>query len=574
MPQHWSIKGSVTRSAEPQGKIQLFGNPIRVPSTQSRNSGFDNTESVHRQAPQPAQLFFTELLTEASKGDSGTMPGAIASPDDVKRAKTLRSTIENPSSQTIDTYNPLNPLIFTLDPTILARINASTTDRSIQGTTQSPENNPFLLDHMLANAPYTQKYCRRCTSDRKCRGHRPTLQLQTSVSLCAHMRLNLFWNVDDMLNRKCSWQLEIKSYLNRDIVFTREHESCKAFTPRERVKVLVQRLIEDFEAEGRRGVNARGVEREVFALLGAWEAAKVRVLTRREEGEKKVEKRREVAPEKKIEREKKGRVMEREAKMLKKAQQEKESLQQEVTKKRKLSAVEKASENVERECKKVCVEITTILEPLPKPRVVATEHHLLSTPLFSLPQDNSVVKNAKQQSIAVVGSTPELETPKPGQKSDLTPAALQSIEQKNKTDIESTLQPEILAHGSQVIPTPPTSPPRDVKPKDDDSTMCSRNLSMTSNFSVYSAFPIPMTSTKKRKCCSVLPSLSTQKPSKRVRFSEEIEGQEIEVRRYCGFDGYRRGPEGDQSKMRSTMKMENWSRHWTMGDVLLFGPIS
>jgi hypothetical protein len=278
------------------------------------------TEATETHIPiAPTPVDFQALIREAQQGD--LEPPNVS---DTRRPRnptvydpTLPGTtgIEEYDPANPQGYNPSNPLL-SLDKLLndlkqaQAGINAtnknhSATDRYTPST-PTFRYNPHLLSHIISGAPYTSSLCRKCTRTRSCPAYRQVLELQTSVSQCAHVRMNLYWRATDPDNRGGSWKFEIKDYTRNDARWEGDHVSCVVRRPEERVELLAMRVVEDLKEEvmrgagkgarfygsekglGQRGGNLRMIRDEVFALLGAWESAKLKrleLVARRERAE-------------------------------------------------------------------------------------------------------------------------------------------------------------------------------------------------------------------------------------------------------------------------------------------------
>ncbi|KAF2868524.1 hypothetical protein BDV95DRAFT_609999 [Massariosphaeria phaeospora] len=197
----------------------------------------------------------------------------VALQNPTQHAHTHASRTRSPAPEAYDPSAPIIPSLLT------NKIRAISARRAAREATPLYTHNPHFLTHALAGAPYTTHRCKCCTPRRRCPLHRETLQLQTSISLCAHRRLNLFWHVDDATNAKNSWQLGVKTYgLGADGEREAEHRACEVVRPSERVAELAERVVQDMQdrkmMRGHQLLLRGNVDRvrgEIHALLGAWE---------------------------------------------------------------------------------------------------------------------------------------------------------------------------------------------------------------------------------------------------------------------------------------------------------------
>jgi hypothetical protein len=192
-----------------------------------------------------------------------------------------------------DEYDPETPQLAL--PLLLQRIAQVDRIRKEREATQPYIHNPHYLYHIFSDAPYTVHRCRRCTRRRKCTLHREIFQQQTSISLCPHVRMNLYWAINDPVNAHSSWNLQVKEYFgeSRDGYWSRyedekqraEHKLCVVQPPSWRIKTLAERAVEDMEKERGRKLrgNVRRVGDEIGVLLGAWERGVVSRESIREE---------------------------------------------------------------------------------------------------------------------------------------------------------------------------------------------------------------------------------------------------------------------------------------------------
>ncbi|KAF2654762.1 hypothetical protein K491DRAFT_758745 [Lophiostoma macrostomum CBS 122681] len=272
-----------------------YTRPAQVPDLEYRQtfSSYQNDDKPANNAAEaapsttPSTFDLRALIAEAEQGDS-------PSPD-------LKPTYPNPQSPDSKPYNPDSPSLHPkpteeydptapLLPSLSSRIQASHALRAARASGPKFEHNPHYLSHCISGAPYTQTSCKKCTRTRRCKAHREVFQSMTSVSLCAHVRMNLYWAVNDPVNAKSSWKLVIRDYTVDDKALEEEHGDCIPYRPGERTQVLAERLVEDMQKERLRG-NVRRARDEVCGLLGAWERA-VGVKREREEKKRREDERR------------------------------------------------------------------------------------------------------------------------------------------------------------------------------------------------------------------------------------------------------------------------------------------
>lgn len=262
------IKALGTRNVGMGGALQLHGSGLGYTAGEEDNA----EEEVEKKTQGPAAFDLRSLIEEAARGEPPT-PAATQHPNQTGEEAQLEAG-------EIEEYDPNQPLLSKLS-VLMQKIRASNLRRSNREATALYEHNPHLLHHMLAGARYTISFCRKCTSTRRCRAHGETLQLSTSVSLCPHKRMVLYWGVNDASNRLGSWKLEIKDYARQDHGFGVECRGCDVFRPSERVPLLAERVVADMRRERLRS-SERRVREEVLALVGAWEYARLRELERKE----------------------------------------------------------------------------------------------------------------------------------------------------------------------------------------------------------------------------------------------------------------------------------------------------
>lgn len=256
--------------------LQFTGHPTAIPDAEYRNKAWEYRETTGEdQRIHVTKFDIRALIAEAEEGDTTTPTHPAHEQSSGPRSPAPYNP--NVAQESIE-YDPTKPLLFL--PSLMERIRAKTANRSLRNSTEVYEHNPHLLMHILAGAPYTASFCKRCTRTRSCRVHREVFQSETSVSLCAHMRMNLYWAVNDPDNSKSSWKLIIKDYTVWDPELIPEHRGCKVYKPSERVPLLVDRLVEDQKRERLRSNNKRRAADEIYALLGAWERAKLEILER------------------------------------------------------------------------------------------------------------------------------------------------------------------------------------------------------------------------------------------------------------------------------------------------------
>ncbi|KAF2254073.1 hypothetical protein BU26DRAFT_602080 [Trematosphaeria pertusa] len=277
-------RDTLKRNAGFDGTITLLGNThnLGIPDADFRHEVYADTDAPVQEkkpAPKKEKLDMKALLEEAEIGDPSTpSTSAPAKKDDEGRAA------EGTPSGAAE-YDPAAPQMAL--PDLLRKIQENSRIRAARDATPCYTHNPHLLNHAVAGAPYTHSLCRRCAPRRKCRQHREMFTQQTSISLCPHSYMTLYWAVNDPDNRRCSWKLEIRDYWGRseweEREGRREHGGCRVYRPRERVERLVSRVLWDMRAEREplRG-NERVVRDELYALLGAWERANMLRVERQE----------------------------------------------------------------------------------------------------------------------------------------------------------------------------------------------------------------------------------------------------------------------------------------------------
>ncbi|KAF2676727.1 hypothetical protein K458DRAFT_492265 [Lentithecium fluviatile CBS 122367] len=279
------LKGKLKRTVDRGSKFQLQGPPIGVPDAATRCELYDSEDapaeeaSDHNEKVQSPRFDMKTLLAEAGVEEPTTPT------EQDSESKNNKEKEEEEQQE----YDPTAPHLDL--PALLQRIERTTCIRAERDATKPYIHNHFFIDHVFGNAPYTFSLCKRCTRRRKCGLHREVFQQQTSISLCSggHVRMNLYWAVDDPVNTKGSWQMQIKEYFDRAGAGgeswarhekereTREHdEECRVYSPSERVRGLAERVLEDMEVERIKGGrrlrgNVRRVVDEVGALLGGWE---------------------------------------------------------------------------------------------------------------------------------------------------------------------------------------------------------------------------------------------------------------------------------------------------------------
>ncbi|CAI6333360.1 unnamed protein product [Periconia digitata] len=235
-------------------------------------------EAVIHKVPkiQQPKIALSTLLAEAS--------GTDTTPTTTTPTPTARPQTPKPQTELYDPTNPHLAIPPTSLSTLLSRIESSQRIRHERDQTRRYIHNPFLLEHLLSNAPSVHHLCRRCRPRRKCTLHRhgETFRQQTSISLCRHARMVLTWAIDDPCNDKGTWDLQIRHYFdlaNDDYHYdpraeTREREvhasKCSVLNPEFRVALLAERVVEDFKRERKalRG-SERRVAKEIHGLLGA-----------------------------------------------------------------------------------------------------------------------------------------------------------------------------------------------------------------------------------------------------------------------------------------------------------------
>jgi len=296
----WQLREMIKRSAGTNGKLQVAGRPIGILDVTARremydgeNGAMEEEDSDEGDVKQPekrrldVKAIFDEVVYQG-----GTIP--TTKEPEPRKAKIT------------DEYNPEAPQLAL--PLLLQRIAQSERVRTEREATQPYIHNPHFLYHTFGDAPYTVHLCKRCTRRRKCALHREVFQQQTSISLCPHVRMNLYWAVNDPVNAHSSWNLQIKEYFgesrdgcwsrNEEEKERRDHEECSVFKGSERVRTLAERVVEDIQREisgGRRlRGNVRRVENEIGVLLGAWERAVEARERRREKESRAREKRKRV----------------------------------------------------------------------------------------------------------------------------------------------------------------------------------------------------------------------------------------------------------------------------------------
>ncbi|KAF2262105.1 hypothetical protein CC78DRAFT_535155 [Lojkania enalia] len=253
--------------------FRLRGHPLAVEAAEFRDDGYHGGPVVLTEVQNPvaqSKFDFKALLAEAEQGDASLA---------TKGHSNTLPTADNPESQHPETYDPNAPLL-SLE-SLLSKIRSMNQYADPRDAMPIYEHNPHLLEHMLSGAPYCISTCEKCSPYRTCRQHREVLQLATSVSLCPHKRIVLYWAVNDPVNRRGSWKLEIKDYTVRDEEFRMEHRGCNVPRPSERVGVLAKRVVAELRSEGMWGSERRAVD-EIHGLLGAWEFARLERMEREE----------------------------------------------------------------------------------------------------------------------------------------------------------------------------------------------------------------------------------------------------------------------------------------------------
>ncbi|KAF2790067.1 hypothetical protein K505DRAFT_420084 [Melanomma pulvis-pyrius CBS 109.77] len=218
--------------------------------------------------------------------------------------KTEKESKEKNESPFVEEHNPKHSQLFL--PELMAKINATNERKATRDATPLFKYNPHLIKHMVAGAPYTRPMCKKCTRDKKCRAHHEIYEGRTTVSLCRHTFLCLYWAVNDPVNEKGTWRIEIKDDLDTEKE-RKDHKRCDMYRPSERARELANRFVEDLRNEritrashnAREKSKVRGVtvlrgstrraEIEIRALVGAWEGEKVQREIRGEEKKKKKE---------------------------------------------------------------------------------------------------------------------------------------------------------------------------------------------------------------------------------------------------------------------------------------------
>ncbi|KAF2738529.1 hypothetical protein EJ04DRAFT_560538 [Polyplosphaeria fusca] len=240
-------------------------------------------DEVEETKPAPARknVNLRDLIEEAEKGDP-TVPERLHAQRHEFPAQYLAEDYGN------EEYNPNQPLLnFNALHALGQLLNTIRADqrsnqrRTPHEATRLYEYDPHLLEHMLAGATYTASLCRRCENRRPCRTHRQSRQFETSVSLCPHKRMYVYWAPNDPVNRNASWKLEVKDFTVGYPEYQLECRRCRIPRPSQRVSLLTERLIEDMRKKNLRPTNRR-VSDEIFALVSAWEFAKFESLQRRE----------------------------------------------------------------------------------------------------------------------------------------------------------------------------------------------------------------------------------------------------------------------------------------------------
>jgi len=294
------LKEVTQRGTGANGEFQLRNNGPGFISVEFRDD-YVETHVVKQAAPK--ELSFANILAQAKSGyviPGHERPSAIPREKnaDIKATEKEEANTIRPEqidstfvSSTSEKYNPEQPLLSL--PKLLSRINANNARHAERDATAIFKHNPYFAEHALAGAPYTLSLCRKCTRDRRCRVHREVYQTQTSVSLCRHTYMNLYWAVNDPVNEKCTWKLEIKTYNLKTENEKRAHEQCDVYRPKERVELLAKRFVEDLRDErvtraehsakikghseirglGMLRGSMRRAENEIHALVDAWEAA-------------------------------------------------------------------------------------------------------------------------------------------------------------------------------------------------------------------------------------------------------------------------------------------------------------
>ncbi|KAF2715033.1 hypothetical protein K504DRAFT_457213 [Pleomassaria siparia CBS 279.74] len=246
----------------------------------------------------PQKTNFLEIMSVVEKGYIVPPTGVFATVEKGEEEEGVeeKKNVIDEDDSFVPEYNLEQPLILGLSlPEIMAKVNALNDRRTEREATNEYEHNPFILEHLFSGAPYTKSLCKKCTTDRSCRVHRLPREERTSISLCSHTYMNLFWAPNDPVNTNGSWKLEIRDYYLDDEKEKAIHRQCQKYRPSERVELLTQRLTKDLQneritrAEQMRGGDGkvRGVHgalrgstrrarKELHALVGAYEAAKVR----------------------------------------------------------------------------------------------------------------------------------------------------------------------------------------------------------------------------------------------------------------------------------------------------------
>jgi hypothetical protein len=277
---------------------QLTGN-VPILDAEGRSELYDGESPEHssdeeqqtkKETKRPTNLVKTLINEAAPEADQQPTPGPATTQP----------------FQAADEYNPEAPL---LNNTILQqRSTRISRQKAERDATQPYQHDPYLLDRIFGDPSYTAKKCRQCTRYRRCHRHRNQFQNTTSVSLCPHVRMYLYWDENDPINARSSWRLQIQDSFEgsesryvrtradeRNRKIREEHKSCRVYAANRRTRLLAERVCEDIEVtrkdlekrnrkewdrerkeENERIVmrlrgNVRRVANEIAILLAAWE---------------------------------------------------------------------------------------------------------------------------------------------------------------------------------------------------------------------------------------------------------------------------------------------------------------
>ncbi|KAF2181782.1 hypothetical protein K469DRAFT_691857 [Zopfia rhizophila CBS 207.26] len=510
------LKALVNRQSGRYGTLRIIGHALAIPSVESRHDTFKRaslTPWPMEGIPIAPNFSLRALIEEVQMGDPTTPTRPEPNPQ--------VSPIPRPRSPSpeLDEYDPTRPM---MPPnSLLSKIRVAEARRYNPETTELFQNNPHILHHIAAGAPYTANSCSRCTATRRCRNHREMLELSTSVSLCQHKRMVLFWRVNDPSNRKCSWKLEIKDYTTYDVVFEMECDAiCMPYQLSKRVELLAERVVEDFRKEKER-CNRRVVEDEIRGLLASYEYG--------------LSKRKERIEEAMMREEIEGKKMEKEKRLREEMQREMQEKLEEVIrvvkedmeagkaqqKKRKASEIEDGE--IVAVSKKVCVES-------PAPAIDQQEHELTGAEDCEVVEPNEEVR---------VGSPPYFPSKKGEEDGECSEAS--------ETDTEGTASPSnSIASSRETLATEPftlvTATPESATEREDEDEeqgeACESDAETTASpFGLIPTTPTeksppttppsiiitpPLAASHKRKRSSSFSSPTPKPPAKKVRFTDEV----------------------------------------------------